>query len=133
MVRGVKQEAPSLVWRLGPPRRNRTMTRHLAFALGLALALPSLAQDQAYAYPDDGAGWTDPSGGDPVADEGPRVDVNVDMGAGGAAVSFDTFRDGLAPYGEWVTVGAYGRVWRPHVAAGWRPYYYGRWEWTDEG
>jgi len=110
------------------------MTRQLAFALGIALALPALAQEQAYEYPEDGSGWTEENGGEPAAEEGPRVDVNVDMGAGGAAVSFDTFRDGLAPYGEWVTVGGYGRVWRPlQVAAGWRPYYYGRWEWTDEG
>jgi hypothetical protein len=32
-----------------------------------------------------------------------------------------------------VVVGSYGQVWRPRVAAGWRPYYYGRWEWTNEG
>ncbi|HEX7489780.1 MAG TPA: DUF6600 domain-containing protein, partial [Anaeromyxobacteraceae bacterium] len=110
------------------------MTRQLALALALAFALPALAQDQhAYEYQDDGSGWTDENDGASATEEGPRVDVNVE-GAGDAAVSFDTFRDGLAPYGEWVTAGAYGRVWRPlHVAAGWRPYYYGRWEWTDEG
>jgi hypothetical protein len=58
-------------------------------------------------------------------------DVSVDMNAG--AVTFDTFQGPLAPYGDWVVAGGYGRVWRPHVAAGWRPYYYGRWEWTSEG
>jgi len=109
------------------------MTRQLAFALGIALVLPAVAQEQGYEYQDDGSGWTDQGGGERAGEQGPSVDVNVDMGAGGAAVSFDTFRDGLAPYGEWVTAGTYGRVWRPHVAAGWRPYYYGRWEWTDEG
>ncbi len=63
----------------------------------------------------------------------PQVDVSVDLAAPGAAVSFDTFHDSLAPYGDWTVVGSYGRVWRPHVAAGWRPYYYGRWVWSDEG
>lgn len=50
-----------------------------------------------------------------------------------AAVSVG-FETGLAPYGEWVVVPHHGRVWRPrHVAAGWRPYFYGRWVWTDDG
>lgn len=63
-----------------------------------------------------------------------NADVSVDSATPGASVSFATFHDGLAPYGEWVNVGAYGPVWRPqHVGAGWRPYFYGRWEWTDEG
>ena len=40
----------------------------------------------------------------------------------------------LAPYGEWVVVAHHGRVWRPRgVAVGWRPYYHGRWVWTDDG
>jgi len=58
--------------------------------------------------------------------------VSVDVDAS-ASVDLATFQDSLQPYGEWVVVGSYGRVWRPRVAAGWRPYYYGRWEWTDEG
>jgi hypothetical protein len=84
------------------------------FALLALAALPTapLADD-----------WADgrPSGG---------YDVSVDVQG---AVTFDTFQGALQPYGEWVVVGSYGRVWRPHVAAGWRPYYYGRWEWTNEG
>jgi hypothetical protein len=63
----------------------------------------------------------------------PNVDVNVDLGNPGTAVNFETFEQGLAPYGDWVTVPRYGRAFRPRAAAGWRPYYYGRWEWTDEG
>jgi hypothetical protein len=59
-------------------------------------------------------------------------DVSVDVGAPGA-VSFDSFERPLSSYGEWVVAGSYGRVWRPRVAVGWRPYYYGRWEWTNEG
>jgi uncharacterized membrane protein YgcG len=75
-------------------------------------------------------------------DEGPRVeeyefengDVSVDMSDPGSSVSFETFEDGLEPHGQWVTVGSYGRVWRPiGVHSGWRPYYNGRWEWTHEG
>lgn len=40
----------------------------------------------------------------------------------------------LAPSGTWVTVGSYGRCWRPAgVVVGWRPYCSGRWVWTDCG
>ena len=44
------------------------------------------------------------------------------------------FEQPLSPYGEWVDVAPYGRVWRPvHVEAGWRPYSNGHWERTDAG
>jgi hypothetical protein len=59
-------------------------------------------------------------------------DVSVEVDASGP-VNFDSFQGALSPYGEWVVAGGYGRVWRPRVASGWRPYYYGRWEWTNEG
>jgi len=40
----------------------------------------------------------------------------------------------LAPDGDWVVVGSYGRCWRPgHVARDWRPYCSGNWEFTDAG
>lgn len=40
----------------------------------------------------------------------------------------------LAPMGAWVSVGSYGRCWRPSgVAVGWRPYCNGQWVWTDCG
>ena len=45
-------------------------------------------------------------------------------------LSFDT---ALAGYGEWVWVSGLGRVWRPWVAADWRPYRYGRWVWSAAG
>ncbi len=45
-------------------------------------------------------------------------------------LSFDTALDG---YGEWLYVNGLGRVWRPWVAADWRPYRYGRWVWTATG
>lgn len=40
----------------------------------------------------------------------------------------------LAAHGTWVTVGSYGRCWRPAgVAVEWRPYCSGEWVWTDCG
>jgi hypothetical protein len=72
---------------------------------------------------------------DEARDESPPKDdyrVSVDMGVSGN-VGIDSFQGALEPYGDWVVMRGYGRVWRPHVAAGWRPYYYGRWEWTNEG
>lgn len=54
--------------------------------------------------------------------------------AEGVAVSFEVFESGLAPYGEWVVAGSYGRVFRPAgVAPDWRPYTQGEWVWTVEG
>jgi len=46
------------------------------------------------------------------------------------SLNFDTT---LAGYGEWVWVDGLGRVWRPWVSAGWRPYTYGRWVRTGAG
>src|SRR5439155_4844890 len=44
------------------------------------------------------------------------------------------FYEPLTPYGGWVEVRSYGRCWHPaRVAAGWRPYGIGHWEWTDCG
>lgn len=44
------------------------------------------------------------------------------------------FHAPLTEHGVWVTVGSYGRCWRPaRVAVGWRPYCDGRWVWTDCG
>jgi hypothetical protein len=35
----------------------------------------------------------------------------------------------LDAHGSWVRVEEHGWVWRPYVAAGWRPYAHGRWVW----
>jgi hypothetical protein len=52
-------------------------------------------------------------------------------------VSVNVFYDSLAPYGEWLYVGQYGRVWRPRaslVGIGFRPYATGgHWVYTDYG
>jgi hypothetical protein len=101
------------------------MLRRIAMLLAVAAVLAPAAgraNEWEEDYSDD---WR--SEPPPRSDDYP-VSVDVD-----AAVSIDTFQGALAPYGEWVVAGSYGRVWRPHVAAGWRPYYYGRWEWTNEG
>ena len=57
-------------------------------------------------------------------DRDDRVDISGD-------VAF--FYDDLRPFGRWVRVGAYGTVWVPRVAVGWRPYTTGRWVYTDDG
>ena len=43
------------------------------------------------------------------------------------------YNTSLAGYGEWVWVNGLGRVWRPWVAVGWRPYTHGRWVATTMG
>lgn len=43
------------------------------------------------------------------------------------------YRSSLGGYGEWVWVDGLGSVWRPWVAADWRPYTHGRWVWTSYG
>jgi hypothetical protein len=96
--------------------------RKLVALLAVAAILPSPAWSQ------DGD-WADPSYRPGPSD---GYDVDVDLNYSGE-VSLDTFQGALSPYGEWVAAANYGTVWRPRVAAGWRPYYYGRWEWTNEG
>jgi len=101
------------------------MLRRTAVLIALA-ALIAPAAGRANEWEEDYS-----SGDEQAPDEDYRV--SVDMDAPSASVSIDTFEGSLSPYGDWVAAGNYGRVWRPHVAAGWRPYYYGRWEWTNEG
>lgn len=77
--------------------------------------------------------------------------VGVGIGAGGFSLSFGGtnwgvwgsswssgdwsvgFTTSLSGYGEWVYVDGLGRVWRPWVAADWRPFSHGRWVWTSMG
>lgn len=49
-------------------------------------------------------------------------------------VSVRYFHESLAPYGRWVWVEPYGRVWVPaDVGPEWRPYTIGNWVYTDVG
>jgi len=48
-------------------------------------------------------------------------------------VSFESFRDDLAPYGDWVYSDRWGMVWLPNAGPDFQPYYSrGRWEPTRE-
>ena len=62
---------------------------------------------------------------------------SVSIGISAPVVEIRTesdFYEPLAPEGEWVVVGSYGRCWRPsHVESDWRPYCNGHWERTDAG
>ncbi|HYG66659.1 MAG TPA: DUF6600 domain-containing protein, partial [Anaeromyxobacteraceae bacterium] len=102
-------------------------TSHLAIGLAVAVGAfaPSLSPAQDREWVED---YTDE-----WEDSDPGYDVSVDELNVSGSVSFDTFHGPLSAHGDWVVAGGYGRVWRPHVAAGWRPYYYGHWEWTNEG
>ena len=91
-----------------------------AFAIFLAGAAPLAATAQYEPYDAVPPAFED-------AEAGPQE------GAPAGEVSLDAFRDALAPYGTWSYVNGYGEVWQPSVAPGWRPYYYGKWVWTDAG
>jgi hypothetical protein len=52
----------------------------------------------------------------------------------GREITFDAFYSALGPLGEWITVDAGVYAWRPlGVVPDWRPYWSGRWIWTDDG
>jgi hypothetical protein len=49
-------------------------------------------------------------------------------------VTFEFFKASLSPHGGWHDSANLGRVWRPRVEiAGWHPYTYGHWVYTDVG
>jgi hypothetical protein len=59
------------------------------------------------------------------ANADPYASVGIDFGA---------FYSSLSPYGEWVSLDDGAYAWRPvNVERGWRPYWAGRWLWTDDG
>ncbi|HEY4222013.1 MAG TPA: DUF6600 domain-containing protein, partial [Myxococcota bacterium] len=90
-----------------------------------------------------------------VADVGPNVGPEAapaDVGAperaepiaspnespedSGGVARVDDFYEPLAPYGQWVDYPGYGRVFVPArdvVGAGFRPYTYGHWEYSEYG
>jgi hypothetical protein len=58
----------------------------------------------------------------------------VSVGVGVRINAVADFNAPLTPYGSWVTVGSFGRCWRPtRVVVGWRPYSNGSWVWTSAG
>jgi hypothetical protein len=49
-------------------------------------------------------------------------------------VTYQTFYDGLSPYGTWIDYPEYGHVWSPGVEEDFRPYATnGHWVYSDEG
>lgn len=61
-----------------------------------------------------------------------RADLEVSVGISIRATA--DFEAPLASHGTWVSVGSYGRCWRPTgIVSGWRPYCDGTWVWTDCG
>lgn len=52
----------------------------------------------------------------------------------GLSVSYQTFYDGLSPYGTWIDYPAYGHVWHPTISGDFRPYLTnGYWDYSTEG
>jgi len=108
--------------------------------LALLLLLGTLVGSRmAHALPSDRQGHERGDGrGDARADErgddrgNARADDRRD-GDGQRDAGTHYFHQRLSPYGRWETHGSYGEVWRPRVAAGWRPYTTGHWVYTDYG
>src|SRR5512145_2383559 len=105
------------------------MPRYRVFALAAALAwaaVPSSAVAEEWEGDRSGppplGGSTNGSG-----------EVSVDLEGSTPGLTPELFRSTLASYGDWYVSARYGDVWRPRVAIGWRPYYYGSWQWTNEG
>jgi hypothetical protein len=89
------------------------------------------------------------TGAAPTVEAGGAVGLHVSGSGFGVSVGFGDwgiytsawsdpywsidFNASLAGYGRWVWVSGLGRVWRPWVAASWRPYTYGRWVNTSCG
>jgi len=50
------------------------------------------------------------------------------------ADSYQYFYQPLTSYGTWIHISPYGYCWRPsRISVGWRPYWDGRWVWTNCG
>jgi hypothetical protein len=106
--------------------KNRHRLTVLVPALGLALAIAApTAEAGGYFGIHLGSSGFGVSVG--VGDWGPYTQSWADP-----YWSLD-FNTTLAGYGEWVWVSGLGRVWRPWVAVGWRPYTHGRWVTTTMG
>jgi len=99
------------------------------FAFSLALVAAPVQVFSAERDEERGPELEDASASQPVN----GAEVSVDLEGSAPGVTPEVFQTALSDHGEWYESGRYGRVWRPRVAVGWRPYYYGSWQWTDEG
>src|SRR5574341_2413380 len=97
----------------------------VALTAALAWAATPIA-----AIPDE---WEGDSQGYPSAPPSGAGEVSVDIEGGTPGLTPEVFRSTLGTYGDWYVSARYGEVWRPRVTIGWRPYYYGSWQWTNEG
>jgi hypothetical protein len=66
-------------------------------------------------------------------DEAPAPPGQQKEARGSRAPTLETFRAALSPFGTWERWTKQGWVWRPDVAADWRPYHDGQWIWTERG
>jgi hypothetical protein len=85
----------------------------------------------------------------PTVEAGGAFGLHIGSGGFGVSVGFGdwgvysnswadpywsiNFNATLAGYGQWTWVSGLGKVWRPWVAASWRPYTHGRWVSTSYG
>ncbi|HXN56890.1 MAG TPA: DUF6600 domain-containing protein [Myxococcales bacterium] len=126
-----------------PPPRSRgpleRRQRH-SFAVLACLALAMFLRPHAAFGQDDGrwndGTWSEDEGSwdDGAARGGEPRDGAAPRAYDDAGPSMADFRASLSPYGEWVDTPEYGLVWRPAAADdGFRPYYAGRWAWTNAG
>ena len=87
---------------------NRVLARSLCLALFLAMAASTAGYGQ--------------------------TALRASMRAPGSEITLSYFYENLAPDGEWFPDPTYGWCWTPYdVSDEWRPYYDGRWEYTDYG
>ena len=64
----------------------------------------------------------------------PSKAAAVSFGVGMHINAVADFNAPLSPFGTWVSVRRFGRVWHPtRIAVGWRPYSVGSWVWTSAG
>jgi hypothetical protein len=90
---------------------------------GLLAIAPARGADDDYEYDEPGD-----------SDGGGEPETEPYYGDGGAGAPPEAERDAvLASHGTWVRHASWGRVWRPRVTVGWRPYTHGYWGWSPYG
>jgi hypothetical protein len=104
-------------------------------------SVPSVANPPAYpadAIPEQPLSAVEPP--PTVFDSGAgysSVDYTMPVDTEPSPTDYTDYYDSLAPYGNWVDVGGYGRCWQPTVVVvnrGWTPYFNcGRWVYSDCG